>query len=369
LDSQIEIITKKSLEFLIAHAPTREKPPFSGKFSLHRGSDQPDLYGMIDALYIIYTLGLLPKLTDRSSRALWAGRILACQDEEGWFSRKNERGHSREHATAYALGGLGLLSVEGYENYIKLIKPLRGLFPILTDEKIFSKWISKLNFRLTPKSILGKNTGWHYIWRGSHVGGGVAAALGMTQPNNSEWLPERIDLDLWFNRYFTWLDEHVNAETGYWQRAFWNSIYKRPSLIDMGGAVHFLWVYDAFGRPFPYPEAIIQSTLPLQKTTGLYKDHPYCIDLDGNFCLIRSYLQLSEQSKSDYKESVYQSTTKNFEAIISELSTNRFEDIYTDSHGLPGALVALVECRNLPEFKYMSDLQTWKNPLDRVWWL
>ena len=369
MKEKIKTIQEKSVAFLMQHAQHGEQPPFSGGFNLHRGAGQADLYGMIDAAYILYTIGLLPQLTDRGSRALWAEEILACQDAEGWFSLKNNRGHSQEHATAYALGALKLLSLEQDENYTALIKPLRGLLPLLTEEKTFNRWISSLNFKLTPKSILAKNTGWHYIWRGSHVGGGVAASIGMTQSLISEWWLEAVDVERWFSNYFRWLDAHVSARTGYWQRAFWNLVVKQPTLIDLGGAVHFLWVYQAYGNPFPYPAAVIESTLALQKPSGLYQEHPYCIDLDGNFCLIRSFLQLDDHQKKNYRERVDQSVTMNFEAIAAELSSKDFTTIYDDSHGLPGALAALIECCKLPEFRYQAEMDGWCNPLDRAWWL
>lgn len=367
--NRLKIIEEKSLDFISKHSTHADGRPLSGNFSLFRGSDQPDLYGMIDAVYTIYTLGLLEQLTDKLSREKWASRIIACQDEEGWFSRQNLRGHSREHATAYAIGALSLLEVEPEEKYLKLIKPLQGIYPLLKDKNLFIKWITSLNFQLNPKSILRKNVGWHYIWRGSHVGGGIPAAIGMTQKQIPQWWLEKIEIENWFNQYFNWLDENANPKTGYWQRAFWNIPYKKPTVIDMGGAVHFLWIYKALARPFPYPEAVILSTLSLQKPDGLYRDHPYCIDLDGNFCLTRSYLQLSDESRSRYKTKVYQAAAKSFEGITSIFAKNQFEDIYIDTHGLPGALTALVECRTLPDFKYNTIIQSWRNPLDKVWWL
>jgi len=45
------------------------------------------------------------------------------------------------------------------------------------------------------------------------------------------------------------------------------------------------------------------------------------------------------------------------------------EDVYLDSHGLPGALAALSECVKLPGFAHTGTASQWKHPLDRVWWL
>lgn len=343
--------------------------PLSGQFSLYQDAVEPDLYGMLDAAYDLHILNRLSERTDKTSRAVWADRILACQDADGWFTRRNLRGHPREHATAYAIAALRLLELEPDENYVGQIKPLAALLLLLTDRAAFLRWITTLDFRFSPRSILKKNLGWHYIWRGSHVGGGIPAAVGMTRHLFEQWWPGQVDVDRWFGWYFEWLDAQANPDTGYWQRAIWNLIYRKPTLIDMGGAVHFFWIYEALRRPFPHPEAVLKSTLTLQRSDGLYKDHPFCIDLDGNFCLIRAYLQLPAEKQRLYRERVYCSVERNFEAIIQALADKPLEEIYDDSHGLPGALAALTECVKLPDFKYTDTLSGWQHPLDKVWWL
>jgi hypothetical protein len=367
-------IAKLSEHFLQKHAVRNGKglndtEPISGEFALHRGQSSYDLYGMLDSAYVLYTINRLKDKTDRASREIWAQRILSCQDEQGWFSKLNYRGHSREHATAYVVGALRLLEVEPEETYVTRIKPPIALLPILTSHRHFLHWIEHLNFRFTPRDILNKNLGWHHIWRGSHIGGGVAAIIEMVSHLLTRWWSEKVNSEQWFNWYFNWLDMHANAESGYWQRAFWNVIYRKPTIIDMGGAVHFLWIYEAMSRPFPYPEPVILSTLQLQRQDGLYKDHPFCIDLDGNFCIVRSYLQLPKSQQSAYTKKVHQSLEASFQGIVSHLTRKPFEEIYSDSHGLPGALAALVECAKLPDFKYADSLKAFQHPLDRVCWL
>jgi hypothetical protein len=373
LDS-IARIAEYSEQFLRSHATRRRRDgqqvgPISGDFSLYRDAPSYDLYGTVDGAYVLHTTNRLTNRTDRASRQEWASRILACQAEDGWFSRRNLRGHPREHATAYAIGALRLLEVEPDEHYVDMIKPLTSLLPILTDHDAFRRWIERLGFRFSVSSLLQKNLGWHCVWGGSHLGGGVAAAVGMARSLLDRWWPGQVDVDEWFTWYFDWLDVRANSNTGYWQRAFWNLVYRKPTMIDLGGAVHFFWVYESLDRPFPYPEETIQSTLQLQRPDGLYADHPFCIDLDADFCLIRSYLQLSEERQETYRESVYRSVEDNFEAVISRLTERPLSQIYSDSHGLPGALAALVECTKLPGFKYAGALSSWQHPLDRVWWL
>ena len=371
MQQQVDRILQRSFSFLNLHVvgACTGTDSIEGAFSLHANRSIADLYGSIDAAYILYALGILLRKTSHVSRQTWAKHILISQADQGWFTKLNLRGHPREHATAYAIAALHLLQIEPDEDYVTQIKPLTALLPLLTDRTAFLRWITRLDFCLDPRSILKKNLGWHYIWRGSHVGGGIPAVIGMTRHLFEQWWPGQVDVDQWFAWYFEWLDAHVNPKTGYWQRAFWNLIYRKPTLIDMGGAVHFFWIYEALGRPFPYPEAVIESTLALQRPNGLYKDHPFCIDLDGNFCLIRAYLQLPAEKQAQYRERVYRSAERNFEAIVKALLERPLEEIYSDSHGLPGALVALVECTKLPDFKYADALAGWQHPLDKVWWL
>lgn len=366
-------VAQHAVDFLLLHSTDKKASSKSislldGEFGLYRGQSNPDLYGMIDAVYILYMINELAARTDRISRARWAERILECQDEYGWFSKLNLRGHSPEHATAYAIGALKLLEVEDKEHYVHRIRPLNCLLPILTDQREFVHWIENLGFRFTFDDIAG-HLGWHYIWRGSHIGGGVAATIGMTRDLFHEWWSGSVNTDQWFKSYFEWLDTHVNPETGYWQRALWNLVYRKPTTIDMGGAVHFLWVYSACHHPFPFPGRIIDSTVSLQKESGLYRDYPFCIDFDGNFCIVRSYLQLPESKRQRDRSRVHQAIEANFETIVTVLNSRPLEDMYHDSHGLPGALAALIECTKLPGFKYTKCLESWQHPLDRVCWL
>lgn len=363
-------LEKLTIEFLKKHATAaRIEPPFAGNFSLYRDSTEADLYGMVDAVYILYISGMLARLTTQTSRQHWAERILACQDDEGWFSKKNKRGHSAEHATAYALGALKLLAVESDEEYLQQLKPLKFLQPLLTNYNTFLYWIEHLGFEYKLRNIFDKRVGWNHIWRSSHIGGGIPAAIQMTSRLHEEWWSVENTSQQWFGWYFQWLNTHINPSTGFWQRALWNHFYTKPTLIDMGGAVHFFWIYEALGQPLPYPEQIIQSTLTLQKTTGLYKEHPYCIDLDGNFCITRAYLQLPPDRQLIYKAQVYRSLEKNFQAILHSLTQKPFTEIYSDSHGLPGALAALIECKKMPDFPYTPLLEGWQNPFERVCWL
>ena len=368
----IGVISGRILEFLDQHAvsghPVIAGEMLDGAFCLHARRHEPDLYGMVDSVYILYTIGELERRTDKTSRGIWARRILACQDQSGWFSLRNLRGHRPEHATAYAIGALRLLEVTPDEAYVEMVRPLEGIRAILGNRAAFSRWIERMGFyRLSD--VWRKDVGWHHVWRGSHIVGGVAAAVGMVQDCIGSWWPEQVDVAEWFRWLFEWLDRNVNPATGYWQRAFWNRIVRRPTLIDLGGAAHFYWIYEAARHRYCYPERIIESTISLQRPTGLYKQHPFCIDLDANFSIIRSFLQLDPACRSEFEEKVRRAVERNFDAIANILLTRDLSRIYSDLHGPPGALAAMMECTKLPGFSRTEDMTGWRHVLDRVWWL
>jgi hypothetical protein len=369
----LEPVRQLAEAFLLQHhvraRPSLDQgPPLTGGFSLHRGRTESDLYGMIDAVYVLYTLGRLAALTDQDSRRAWAKQILACQDDRGWFSRRNLRRHADEHATAYAVGALRLLEMEEADAYVSRMRPITGLLSAAVSREGMARWLRRMGLRFDPDDPVG-GLGWHYLWRGSHIGGGVGATVAMLGELLEEWWPGRLDRNCWLGWYFDWLDAHASPRSGYWQRAFWNLVYREPTLIDLGGAVHFLWVYAAAGRPFPYPEATLHSTLGLQRETGLYREHPFCIDLDGAFCVVRSYLQLSADQQSRFQEAVHRCAKMSFTGIVVGLLSRPLSEVYGDTHGLPGALAALVEWDRLPGFRHAELLTGWQHVLDRVCWL
>ena len=365
---ELLFLKKKLIEFVLSFNTDNETPgEITGEFALIQGNTKHDLYGMLDAVYNLYILGVMDEYTSSNSRKMWAAKILDCQDNQGWFSKKNLRGHSKEHATAYAIGALILLEQPGDDHYLENVKPLNGIKSIFSSEKNFKKWINRLGFKITTDDPVG-HAGWNYIWRSSHLGGGIAAALGMTRELHKNWWPEK-DTEEWFNWYFSWLDKKANKKTGYWQRAIWNWFVPGPTLIDMAGAVHFYWVYEKYGHPLPYPDRIIDSTLKVQKETGLYRSFPMCIDLDGNFCLTRSINALGRHEKDDKFMLVNESLSRNFEAVKNYLQSHSLNEVYNDSHGLPGALAALAECQVFEGFELMEEAKEFRNPFDKAWWI
>jgi hypothetical protein len=293
--------------------------------------------------------------------------LLECQNDAGWFVKRNIRGHGKEHATAYALGALELLGLPDNRDYLELATPLTGADELLLDAKRFRKWISRLGLKIDFKDPVG-GAGWNYVWRNSHIVGGVAAAVGMRRGDFERRLGAEA-VEEFFARLFAWLDREVNPKTGLWQRAVWNWFYKKPTIIDMGGAAHFYWVYYRAERPFPAPAALIRSTASIQRETGLYRDEPMCIDFDANFHIVRAFLQLPEAERAELRETATRALERNAEGIARAFAERPLREIYRDSHGLPGALAALIECAKMPNLRVSQEIRRWRNPLDATWWL
>jgi hypothetical protein len=111
------------------------------------------------------------------------------------------------------------------------------------------------------------------------------------------------------------------------------------------------------------------STMAVQRETGLYRSYPMCIDLDGDFCITRSYLRLPAEKQMRYETLATRAIETNFVAVVNTLTSHPLTKVYRDSHGLPGALAALAECAKLPGFRFADAVKDWQNPLDRAWWL
>lgn len=287
----------------VAHLKVGDRP---GAYSYMPGRKRPDLYGSTDIVYLLYTLDMLD-LTDEQRKS-WAGIIRKFQNKKsGWFIDYSTL-HSKEHATAYAVGALKLLG-------FKPKYPLSFIEKFNTPEKI-EKMLEEIP--------------WGNVWSGSHIASGIASA-----PINTG----EID-DFWLDTYFEWLDREVDPDTGYWIRG--GSRNKpAPTMHEMGGAFHFYYIYTYLGRPLPHPEGIIDTTIAIQHDNGLWDaDVPYCIDLDGVFSIIHAYRQTDGYRRED----VIAAVEKALAAIVERLNDPEFVgENYIDSHKLVGAVVALAE--------------------------
>jgi hypothetical protein len=336
--------------FVRYHDPEFPYDPYDmrGHFSLQPGKAQ-DLYGSIDMVYVLYTLGELDERTTKEGRQEWVSVIQSYQDPQtGWIGKGNEAMHFKAHSTAYATGALTLLGA-------KPLYPFHWKNEIIESRQSTEKWLNGI--------------WWDLVWVGSHSGGGMASALEMTGEAPDEW----------FDWYLDWLEKEVNPETGLWQRAWYNSFYKNPTMHDMGGAAHFWWIYQHRGRPMPYPEKAIKSLLDLQLESGMWDKKPrkgdlvYCINLDAVNGLRHACKDIEASGGSCPKEEIAQSLDRFLKRSAEYLNgPDCLEKNYTDSHDLPG-LITIVEANAFfEEFYGVDRIKTknkWQAVLDKVSWL
>lgn len=297
----------------------------TGAYSYLPNGKKPDLYGSTDMVYLLYSLNMLNPT--EAEKQEWSKLIQSFQNSRtGWFGG-NVTVHGKEHALAYAIGALKLLGA----------KPA---YPLSFKNRYETAEDVTRMFESTP---------WDAVWSGSHIASGIASAFINTGQADEKWLAQ----------YFSWLNRYVDPATGYWMRRNDGSRKDKATNQEMGGAFHYFYIYTFTGRPLPFPEKIIDTTLSVQQTNGLYDGNiPYCIDLDGVFELIHAY----EQTNGYRRKDVEASLERTLSAIVERLNDPDFvRKSYRDSHKLVGAIVALAEIQ-----AFMPDLLRTPKPLKPV---
>jgi hypothetical protein len=303
-----------------------------GDYSFAKGGPTC-VYGTTDMLiskYIINDLELLDAEKDE-----WASCINQFQNPDTGYYQKTYTLHFKEHTLAYAIAALYL--IDRKPQY-----PMHWKNNIIQTVDQREAWIRK-----EPK--------WSVIWSASHVVSGVLAALAMTGEAPDEFID-------W---YFGWLDREVDPKSGFWRRGLIHnlSFWKQAGLHDMAGAFHMYYIYEFFHRQWLYPEKIIDHTLRLQHTNGLWdKDVTYCVDLDGLYCLTRSSRNANNYRAADIRKAV-EKYLQTAEKIFNDKEF--FFNAYGNSHRLTGALAAIAECQKFyPELVKTS--KPWRQSLDKA---
>lgn len=300
-----------------------------GEFSVRRDKPTPSLYAVCDLVFILSGIDMLEEYFDSNSletKKAWISVIQSYQrPKSGWFKEglMNYGGHFKEHSTAFAVSALQLLGAKPKHDF-KIAKKLN------TKKKV-EKWLKK-----SPE--------WGLLyWSGSHRGGGVGsifAALG----------PEHYPHEKFFDWYFDWLDRKADPEVGFWRIGWIHKLLRnRLTKNELGGAVHYYWIYEYLGRPWPYPEKIIDSTLKLQNQKGTWHhEFSYCIDLDAIHALTRCL----KQTKGYREEDVKAALEKYCDYAIPFFNDKEFIfNNYTSAHKLTGYVSAIAEL-----YKFMPDM-------------
>lgn len=327
-------------------ATTDRDPWIDGSFALHPTCGDWDLYGLVDMLLCGITLEPSLPMPRGFTPQRWADRILSCLDGNGMATRRNHTLHVPEHATAYAYAGLVLLSNRGARIDPP---PLRYFSSATFDEAEFTRWFDRMGWEV-PRWVPGKSLreslrisarrlGWLRFWTGSHVVGGMIATLVMREQlaASADRRPPARDLPE-LESFFRLADRRIDPRTGLWRPRFKRLASRHGDLADVGGAAHFLWLYDRAGVPHPRPEPMLRTVLRLQRPDGSFMRRPGCIDLDCTHLL--SYA--SRLGAGDPDE-VDRAMTCNGLAVLERLLGEGGLRGYGDSHGPPGAFCALAQ--------------------------
>ena len=316
------------------------------QFSVKMNQDEPSLYGICDMVYnlaITNELDSYFKSYDNEDKNEWISIIQSYQNPKtGWFKEGlfNYAYHFKEHSTAFSISALKLLDA----------KPK---FPL--------KITKKLNTKKKVEKWLSKKPEWGLLyWPGSHRGGGIAAVYATLGADN---YPHQ----KFFEWYFDWLDKHADNMVGFWRLGWIHKLKKeRLTINELGGAVHYYWIYEFMGHPWPYPEKIIDSTLSLQNNMGTWhKDYSYCIDLDAIHSLTRCCNQTSGYRKEDIRNAII----KYLDYVIEKMNDKKYLfEKYDTAHKLTGYVCAIAEINKF--YPELLDLpRPWIQTLDITPWI
>ncbi len=188
-------------------------------------------YGCADAANILYTTGRFP--SDPQERQFWVGALQGLQNaESGLFE---EPTHHPIHTTAHCIAALELFDARPHY-------PLKALHDLLRPHEL-SAFLDRLDWRGHP-------------WIESHRGAGLYAALVLAGEVNMEWE----------ERYFTWLWEESDPQTGLLAKG---RIRPNPAggglFPYLAGTFHYLFNLEYARRPLRYPEQLVDTCLDLYR--------------------------------------------------------------------------------------------------------
>ena len=222
-------------------------------------SEETDLYASCDVAIARHLMGDLTETPGAKQRREWIDYLNTYQQPaDGSYTERYR--HSKLHANGMTIGALGVLG--GRQKYsVKLYEAFS------TIEKV-GPWLEQIN--------------WAKQWGASHLFWGGIHCYSLSRACDPAWL----------DYVFQWLDDNLDEQTGWWRKGTVYTDRHQP----LGGSVHIMPIYQHHGRPFPYPERVIDSVLALQLPNGRWlnraKDRDqimHYLELDALYAL--SYAQ------------------------------------------------------------------------------
>jgi hypothetical protein len=266
-------------------------------------------YGCADAANILYTTGRFPG--DVQERQAWIGTLQGLQNaESGMFT---EPTHHPIHTTAHCIAALELFDAR--PRY-----PLNDLRNYLRTHEL-SAFLDTLDWRGNP-------------WNESHRGAGLYAALVLTGSVNLEWE----------ERYFTWLWEESDAQTGMIgkDRIHPISIAGKTTLFPyLAGTFHYLFNLEYSHRPLRFPWKLVDTCLDLLYSGEFpLGERISFAEIDWVYCLNRAVRQCGYRF-SETRQALQQFAARYIPFLL-DVDPDQDAD-FDDLHLLFGALCCLAE--------------------------
>lgn len=265
-------------------------------------------YGCADAANILYTIGAFPDKP--KERKAWVDTLQKMQQPEtGLFYEKT---HHPFHTTAHCTAALELFDA-------KPIYPLTAMRPYLEEGRL-EEFLENLDWRINP-------------WPQSHQGAGIYAAMN----NSGEAAPE------WNRRYFKWLWENADPQTGFWKKGGITSPGSCELFQHMAGSFHYLFNHEYAHMPLRYPDKMIDSCIAMYDTMQLRPNFGKIADfleIDWVYCLTRASRQTPH--RFDEVQDRLHRFWKEYLAFWRAVDWEK-DDTVNDLHMLFGGICALAE--------------------------
>jgi hypothetical protein len=242
---------------------------------------------------------------------MWINTLQGLQNKEnGLFE---ELTHHPIHTTAHCIAALELF--EAKPRY-----PLLDLAELRQPHEMVS-FLDSLNWRGNP-------------WRESHRGAGLYAALVLAGEVNLEWE----------DRYFTWLWEEEDPQTGFWRKGRVGDVEAGETVSvfpHLAGSFHYLFNHEYAHRPLHYPQAMIDTCLTIYRD-GLYPlgNRIGFAEIDWVFCLTRALRQSGHRFTEVHAALI--DFMKRYIPFLLEVDTDTDDD-FNDLHLLFGLSCCLAE--------------------------
>lgn len=279
-----------------------------------------------DIIYSAYLLGIAGRLSPEAAQAYQA--MLA---DASLYARPGMKPIANKtpnaHLTAYLLGAARILQL------LKLSAMHSALFEGWQVDQI----IDRSNVPRWPRAWT------HHSWRVSHwIGGGPSILLQLAQSAQLESIDESFVVRVLNAASENIIDNKNGLLRPYKSELIhkiFNMLYKirhDPSIGEVGGVVHILWIFYALNIEYVASESLFTNAMKHLSKSPFMESAPYCLDFD--------ILQLARTARPGKIEMI-EALNDRAEAFRDDIYSFFLKDIpetYT-IHKLPGALATLHE--------------------------